>query len=170
MQWNWLTVGRWGLRCRLLQKFSHRLTGILYDDRVLTLHDALMIWATSGDSPAVGRCLTKLLLPDWTDPRFGVVSLFLVAGAGVDELVSIVVLSLVSPTAQIVGTTAVFAYRKLSPRLSPNPVQVWLAHFIYMIYIWVRFAWCILRTFATSKQIYFWFPKLIKMGLNNPLI
>ena len=67
---------------------------------MLTLHDALMIWVTSGDSPAVGRCLTKLLLPEWADPRLGVVSLFLVAGAGVDVLVSTVVLSLVSPTAQ----------------------------------------------------------------------
>ena len=59
----------------------------------------------------------------------GVVSLFLVAGAGVDVLVSTVVLSLVSPTAQIVGTTAVFANRELSPRLSSDPVQVSLALF-----------------------------------------
>ena len=54
----------------------------------------------------------------------GVVSLFLVAGAGADGLVSTVVLSLVSPTTQIVETTAVFANRELSPRLPPNPVQV----------------------------------------------
>ena len=69
----------------------------------------------------------KLLLPDWTDPRLGVVSLFLVAGAGVDVLVSTVVLSLVLPTAQSVEATAVFANRELSPRLSPNPVQGWPA-------------------------------------------
>ena len=50
--------------------------------------------------------------------------MFLVAGAGVDELVSIVVLFLVSPTTQIVATMAVFANREPSPRLSPNPVQV----------------------------------------------
>ena len=77
----------------------------------------------------LGRCLIKLLLPDWADPRLGVVSLFLVAGAGVDGLVSTVVLSLVSPTAQIVGTMAVFTNRELSPRLLPDPVQVWLALF-----------------------------------------
>ena len=51
-------------------------------------------------------------------------SLFLVPGAGVDGLVLTVVLSLVSPTAQIVGTMAVFANKELSPKLSPNPVQV----------------------------------------------
>ena len=66
---------------------------------------------------------------DWADPRLGVDSLFLVAGAGVDVLVSTVVLSLVSPSAQIVGTTTVFANRELSPRLSPDPVQVWPALF-----------------------------------------
>ena len=126
---TWLTVGWWGLSCRLLQKFSHRRTGVLYADCVLTLHDALMIWATSGDSSTVGRCRTKLLLPDWADPRLGVDSLFLVAGAGVGVLVSTAVLSLVSPTAQIVGTTAVFANRELSPKLSPDPVQVWPALF-----------------------------------------
>ena len=102
---NWLTVGWWGLSCRLLQKSSHGRTGLFYADCLLTLHDALMICATSGDSPAVGRCLTKLLLLDWADPRLGVVSLFLVAGAGVDVLVSTMVFSLVSPTAQIVGTS-----------------------------------------------------------------
>ena len=52
-----------------------------------------------------------------------------IPGAGVDVLVSTVVLSLVSSTAQIVGTTAVFAYRELPPRLSPDPVQVWPALF-----------------------------------------
>ena len=126
---TWLTVGWWGLSCRLLRKSSHRRTSVSYADCVLTLHDALMIWATSGDSPAVGRCLTKLWLPDWADPILGVVSLFLVAGAGVDVLVSTVVLSLVSPTAQIVGVTAVFVNRELSLRLSPDPVQVWPALF-----------------------------------------
>ena len=126
---TWLTIGWWWLSCRLLQKSSHRRTGVLYADCVLTLHDALMIWVRSGDSPTVGRCLTKLLLPDWADPRLGVVSMFLVAGAGVDVLVSTAVLSLVSPTAQIVGTAAVFANRELSPRLSTDPVEVWLALF-----------------------------------------
>ena len=121
---NGLRVGWWGLSCRLLQKSSHRRTGVLYADCVLTVHDALMIWATSGDSPAVGRCLTKLLLPDWTDPRLGVLSLFLVVGADADVLVTTVVLSLVSPTTQIVGTTTVFANSELSPRLSPDLVQV----------------------------------------------
>ena len=96
---------------------------------MLTLHDDLMIWAMSGDSPAVGSCLTKLLLPDSANPRLDVVSLFLVAGAGVDGLASTVVLSLVSPTAQIVRTMAAFANRELSPRLPPNPVQVWPALF-----------------------------------------
>ena len=96
---------------------------------MLTLHDALMIWAT-GDSPAVERCRKKLLLPDRADPRLlGVDSLFLVAGVGVHVLVATVVLSLVSPTAQIVGTTTVFANRELSPRLLPDPVQVWPALF-----------------------------------------
>ena len=56
------------LSCHLLQKSSHRRTGVLYAECVLTLHEALMIWATSGDSPAVGRCPTKLLLPGWADP------------------------------------------------------------------------------------------------------
>ena len=94
--------------------------------------------------------------------------MFLVAGAGVDVLVLTVVLPLVLPTAQSVEATAVFANRELSPRLSPNPVQVWPAFFqlyiytklngekivymmhytrfnqhkgkgIYMICIWVRF-------------------------------
>ena len=55
----------------------------------------------------------------------GVVRLLLVAGAGVDVLVSTVVLSMVSPTAQIVGAMAMFANRELAPRLSPDPVQVW---------------------------------------------
>ena len=59
----------------------------------------------------------------------GVDGLFLVAGAGVGVLVSTAVLSLVSPIAQIVGTTVVFAKRELSPRLSPDPVQVWPALF-----------------------------------------
>ena len=126
---TWLTVDWWELSCHLLQKSSHRRTGVLYADCVLTLHDALMIWVTSGDSPAVGRCRTKLLPPDWANLRFGVDSLFLVAGAGVGVLVSAAVLPLVSPTAQIVGTTAVFANRELSPRLSPDPVQVWSALF-----------------------------------------
>ena len=54
----------------------------------------------------------------------GVVSLFLVAGTGADGLVSAVVLFLVSPTVQIAVTTAVFANKKLPPRLSLNPVQV----------------------------------------------
>ena len=126
---NGLRVGWWGLSCRLLQKSSHRRTGVLYADCVLTLHDALMIWAMSGDSPTIGRCLTKLLLPDCANPRLGVVSLFLVVGTGVDGLVSTMVLSQVSPTTQIVGTTAVFANRELSPRLLPDPVQVWPALF-----------------------------------------
>ena len=104
----------------MLQKSSHHRTDVLYADCVLTLHDALMIWVMSGDSSAVGRCPTKLLPPDSAAPRLGVVSLFLVAGAGVDGLVSTVVLSLVSPTAQIVETMAVFANRELSPRLSPD--------------------------------------------------
>ena len=126
---TWLTFGWWGLSCRLLQKSSHRRTGALYADCVLNPHDVPMIWTTSGYSPAVGRCRTKSLLPDWADPRLGVDSSFLVAGAGVDVLVSTVVLSLVSPTAQIVGTTAVFANRELSPKLSPDPAQVWPALF-----------------------------------------
>ena len=50
--------------------------------------------------------------------------MFLVAAAGVDGLVSTVVLSLVSLTAPLVGTTAVFANRELSPRLLADPVQV----------------------------------------------
>ena len=124
---TWFRVGWWGLSCRLLQKSSHRCTGVLYADCVLTLHNVLMIWAKSADSPAVGRCLTKLLLPDWADLILCVVSLFLVAGTGVDGLVSTVVLSLVSPAAQTVGTTVVFSNRELSPRLSPDPVQVWPA-------------------------------------------
>ena len=86
---------------------------MLYAGCMFTLHEALVIWATSGDSPAVGRCLEKLLLPDCADPRFGVLSLFLIAGAGVDGLVLIVVPSLVSPTTQIVGTMALFANREL---------------------------------------------------------
>ena len=65
-----------------------------------------------------------MLLPDLANPRLGVVSLFLGAGAGDDVLVSTMVLSLVSPTAEIEGTTAVFANMELSPRLSPDPVQV----------------------------------------------
>ena len=93
---TWHIVGWWGLSCHLLQKSSHCYTGVLYADCVLTLHDAQ----------------TKLLLPDWADPRLGVDSL-----------------SLVSPTTQFVGTTAVFANRELSPRLSPDPVQVWPALF-----------------------------------------
>ena len=97
---------------------------MLYANCVPTLHDALIIWATSSYSPVVGRCLTKLLIPDYVGPRLGVVSLFVVAGAGVDWLVSKVVLSLVSPTAQIVGTKAVFANKELSPRLSPNSVHI----------------------------------------------
>ena len=96
--------GWFGLISHLLQKSSHRRTGVLYADCVLTVNDAMMICATSGDSPAVGRCLTKLLLPDWTDPRLGVLSLFLVVGADADVLVSTVVLSLVSPTTQILET------------------------------------------------------------------
>ena len=126
---TWLIVGSWGLSCHMLQKSSHRHTGVLHADCVLTLHDALMFWETSGDSLAVGRCLSKFLLPDWANPRLDVASLFLVAGVGVDGLVSTVVLSLVSPITQIVGTTAVFANRELSPRMSPNLVQVWAALF-----------------------------------------
>ena len=41
------------------------------------------------------------------------------AGAGLNGLLSTAVFSLVSPTAQIVGTIAVFANRELSPRLLP---------------------------------------------------
>ena len=127
---TWLTVGWWRLSCRLLQKSSsYRRTGLLYTEWVLTLHDSLMIWETSGDSRILRRFLAKLLLLEWADPRLGVVSLFLVAGAGVDLLASTVVLSLVSLTAQIVETAAVFANRELLPRLSPDPVQFWLALF-----------------------------------------
>ena len=134
-----------------------------------------------------------MLQPDLANPRLGVVSLFLGAGAGDDVLVSTMVLSLVSPTVQIEGTTAVFANMDLSPRLSPDPVKVCQHSLnytkrgkdigikvyltqrksIYMIHTWVKFVRCILRTFgihATSKQIYLWFPKLIKKGLRNPLI
>ena len=42
---------------------------------------------------------------------------------------STVVLSLVSPTAQIAGTTTVFANREPSPRLLLDPMQVWPALF-----------------------------------------
>ena len=51
----------------------------------------------------------------------GIVSLFLIAGAGFDVLLSTVE-SLVSPTAHIVGTMAVFANREISTRLSLDPV------------------------------------------------
>ena len=129
---RYLVGGLWDLYCCTYCTLvcpNHRCTGVFYTDCVLTLYDALMIWATSGDSPAVGRCPEKLLLPDWAEPKLGVASLFLVAGAGVDGLVSKVMLRLVSPTAQIVGTTAVFFNRDLLPRLSPDPVQVWPALF-----------------------------------------
>ena len=97
---------------------------MLYADCVLTLHAALMIWATLGDSLAVGRCRTKLLLRDLANPKLDVDSLFLVAGAGVGVQVSTVVLSLVSSITQNVGATAMFVNREVSPRLLPNPVQV----------------------------------------------
>ena len=83
-----------------------------------------MIRVMSDNTPTVGICVAKLLLPDRANFKLGIVSLFLVAGGGADELVLTVVLSLVLPTAQIVGTMAVLANRELSPRLSPNPVQV----------------------------------------------
>ena len=52
----------------------------------------------------IGSTQQNCSLQDWSNPRLGVISLFLVAGAGVDGLVLIVVLSLVPSTAQIVGT------------------------------------------------------------------
>ena len=52
-----------------------------------------------------------MLLLYSANPRLGVVSLFLVAGKGVDELVSVVVSSLVSPTTQIVETMNVLGNR-----------------------------------------------------------
>ena len=88
-----------------------------------------MIWVTSDNTPTVVRCVTKLLLPDRANFKLGIVSFFLVAGGGAEELVLTVVLFLVLPTAQIVGPMAVLANRELSPRLSPNPVQVWPAFF-----------------------------------------
>ena len=98
---NWLTVGWWGLSYRLYCR-SPAIVALLCCMMTVCWPSimlwAMMIWATSGDSLAVGRFLTKLLLPDWSDRRLGVVSLLLVAGAGVDVLVSTVFLSLVSPT------------------------------------------------------------------------
>ena len=102
---------------------------MLYADCVLDLHDALIILATTGDSATVERCLIKLLPLDSANPRLDVLNLFLVAGTGVDGLLSIMVLSLVLSSAQIVEIMAVFANRVLSPRLSANPVQVWKAVF-----------------------------------------
>ena len=39
---TWLTVGWWGLSCRLLQKSSHRRTGVFYYHCVLT--PSMMLW------------------------------------------------------------------------------------------------------------------------------
>ena len=91
----------------------------MYADYVLALYDALTIWAASGDSAAVGKCPLKLLFRNCADPRFFVLNLFLVAGAGVAGLVSIVVSFLVSATTQNVETMAVYANRRLSQRLFP---------------------------------------------------
>ena len=71
----------------------------------------LMIWKMSGDIHFVGRCRIELLLLYSANPRLGVVSLSLVAGKGADELVSVVVSSLVSPTTQIVETMNVLGNR-----------------------------------------------------------
>ena len=38
--------------------------GVAYDEVVLALHDVLIIWVTSGESPVVGRCTINLLLTD----------------------------------------------------------------------------------------------------------
>ena len=78
-------------------------------------------WQRQVTVPLLGGT-QKLLLLDWDDPRLDVVSLFLVAGAGVDGLIWIVVLSLVSSTAQIEGIMAMFDKKGLSPRL---PAQTW---------------------------------------------
>ena len=91
----------------------------MYADYVLALYDALTIWAASGDSAAVGKCPLKLLFRNCADPRFFVLNLFLVAGAGVAGLVSIVVSFLVSATTQNVETMAVYFNRGLSQRLFP---------------------------------------------------
>ena len=195
---TWLTIGWWGLSCCLLQKSSHCCrTGVLYADCVLTLHDALMIWATSGDSPAVGRCQTNLLLLDWADPRLGVDSLFLVVGAGVGVLVSTAMLSLVSPLHRLweprlclparnyhQGCRPILCkfgqhssnYTKLNGGKIVHALQGLTntgKRHLHDMHLGQVCIWCILQTFgiqSTSKQFYFCFPKLIKKGLGNPLI
>ena len=166
---------------------------MLHADCVLALHNALTIWVSSGDSPIVGWCPINLLLPDWVDPKLGVLILFMVTGAGVDVVVSMAVLCLVSPTAQIRGIMALLGignyYQGCRPILckfgqhsfnyikwgKDIQIKVWPTQRkgIDMICIWVRFLWCITSTFgiyATSKQIFVWFPKIIKKQLYNPLV
>ena len=110
------------------------------------------------------------------DLRLGALSLLLVAAAGVDELVSIVVLYMVSANTNCGNYGCVCqqgtnqGFHSILCKCSSNytkrgkdiQIKVWPTQKkgIYMLYIWVRFAWCILTTFgiqATNKQIYFWF-------------
>ena len=67
---TWLTVGWWGLRCRLLQKSSHRRTGVLYADCVLTLHKIWWSGRRQVTVPLLGGawqncCYQTELIPDW---------------------------------------------------------------------------------------------------------
>ena len=120
--------------CRLLQKSCHCCTGVLHTNFVLTLHDALMIWATSGDSPAIGSAQqnywkypTKLLFTRLIQSQIGCYKF--VPGswsrcwwAGINS--GVVPGSINRTNCENQGTMAVFANRELSPRLSSNHVQV----------------------------------------------
>ena len=120
-----LVVGDEG--CRLLQKSCYCCSGVLHTNFVLTLHDALMIWATSSDSPVDGRCPTKLLFTRLIRSQIGCCKS--VPGswsrcwwAGINSGVVPGFTNRTNCGNQ--GTIAVFANRELSPRPSPNHVQV----------------------------------------------
>ena len=63
LTYNWLLGIKLSSVAEVQPLLSHWCV-VLFADCVLTLYDALMIWVTSGDSPAVGRCQKDLLLPD----------------------------------------------------------------------------------------------------------
>ena len=189
---NWLTVGCWGLSCRLLQNSSHCLTDVLYANCVLTLYDALMIWVAWGDScwevpkktaatrlsqSQIGCCE---FVPGswsrcwWVGINSGVVPVFTnCTNCGNHGCL---------PTGNYHQGCRLIPC-KFGQHSSNYTKWGEIQELRFNQHTEKAFTWYvsgsglydayILRTFgiqATSKQTYFCFPKLIKKGLSKPLV
>lgn len=191
MSYSWL-----GLSCSLLQKLSHRHTGVLNANCVLVLHNALMILSMSGDSPAVAKCRTKFKLAAVRQSRSQIVNCKFVSGsrnrcwwAGINSGVfpvftnhtncgnhgcvyqqGTITKAAAQPWAGSVSTfptilNGEWIYESRS-KLCREKTFIWYtsgsgvydAYLVHLVFM------------RLAKQIYFWFPKLFRKGLRNPLV